>query len=33
MHVEKKNDVLKRINKTKQELYPQLEILHTEYMK
>ena len=33
LHIEKKNDVLKRISKTKTESYPNLEKEHTEYMK
>ena len=33
MHVEKKNDVLKKIQKTKQEAYPNLQKEHADYMK
>ena len=33
LHIEKKNDVLKKIQKTKQEAHPNLEKEHTEYMK
>ncbi len=33
MHIEKKNEVLKKIAKTKVEAYPNLEKEHTEYMK
>ena len=33
LHVEKKNDVLKRISKTKQEAHPNLEKEYTDYMK
>ncbi len=33
LHVEKRNDVLKRISKTKTEAHPNLEKEYTEYMK
>ncbi len=33
LHIEKKNDVLKRIQKTKTEAHPNLEKEHAEYMK
>ena len=33
MHIEKKNDVLKKIQKTKVEAYPNLEKEYNEYMK
>ncbi len=33
LHIEKRNDILKKIQKTKQEAYPNLEKEHTEYMK
>ena len=33
MHVEKKNDVIKKIQKTKVEAYPNLEKEYNDYMK
>ena len=33
LHVEKQNEVLKRISKTKQELHPNLEKDYNDYMK
>ena len=33
LHIEKKNDILKRISKTKTESYPNLEKEYNEYMK
>ena len=33
MHIEKQNEILKRISKTKTEAHPNLEKEHTEYMK